>query len=614
MARKKNEKIRVDLNLPKDDNTQTTFLAILMVGVMLGLFCFGFWITNSDLVFKPANGNPMFVNLACPDSFDPADVNGPSYFDNESCFLTNEKPHIESWSENWLRVQAPGTAKSFHVPGMSSLQLMDSNDMRHPHPQQEMTVTSSADASNNYRYFVQIHHIEDIQGYSNGTDKLLSMTCFANDGQCSDTIPHAEPIGEYQIWVVFIPIKNTQTVVSESQTGTLIQVQGNEACVRKEVSGPNAGNFIGNFSSGDTVYDSNNKILGIVESCSDNTITFTEEVSFSASSSNPLQLFRFDPQGHLLNEVSFSIEVESYDGIPAYMSNGSLWVGPELKLGPLNMHPTLFVNFFGIGLLVMVYPAALYSDRQMRKINAIEDKFPDFLRDLAEYWKGGLSMTLSVKTLANSEYGALNEEVKKMSDQLSWGIAFSDVLDMFAERVGTPLVKRAVSLVSEANKAGGKISDILVTAANDSREIQFLKGERQRAIGSYIAVIWVSFIVFLVVIVILSKVFIPAIASSNSGGEDAQIGNMQINAVNPIFFLVVFFYGVCAQAMGNGAMAGLMATGRLATGMKHAGMMLILCLLLFNIAAFSPDLIGVPQPVGLSPNIGTIPMHGTLGP
>ena len=62
-------------------------------------------------------------------------------------------------------------------------------------------------------------------------------------------------------------------------------------------------------------------------------------------------------------------------------------------------------------------------------------------------------MTLSVRTLANSEYGALNPEIKKMSDQLSWGIAFEDVLKMFADRVGTPLVKRAVSLVSEANKA-----------------------------------------------------------------------------------------------------------------------------------------------------------------
>ena len=29
-------------------------------------------------------------------------------------------------------------------------------------------------------------------------------------------------------------------------------------------------------------------------------------------------------------------------------------------------------------------------------------------------------MTVAVQTLATSEYGALNDEVKKMSDQLSW--------------------------------------------------------------------------------------------------------------------------------------------------------------------------------------------------
>ena len=268
------------------------------------------------------------------------------------------------------------------------------------------------------------------------------------------------------------------------------------------------------------------------------------------------------------------------------------------------------IDYVVFGLFALMFPYGLYGYRRDQIRARVEDKFPDFLRDLAEYWKGGLSMTLAVRTLANSEYGALNPEIKKMSDQLSWGIAFGDVLEMFADRVGTPLVQRAVSLVTEANKAGGKISDILVTAANDSREIQFLKGERARAIGSYIAVIWVSFIVFIGVIIVLSNVFIPAIASSNSGGESETIGNMQINAVDPLFFLVVFFYGVNAQAMGNGAMAGIMATGRLSTGMKHAGMMMIICLILFNLAAFSPTLIGVPQGVGMNPAIGFIPITG----
>ena len=50
----------------------------------------------------------------------------------------------------------------------------------------------------------------------------------------------------------------------------------------------------------------------------------------------------------------------------------------------------------------------------MRKIEAVEDKFPDFLRDLAGVLeKGGLSMTLAVGLQANSEYGALNPEIKK---------------------------------------------------------------------------------------------------------------------------------------------------------------------------------------------------------
>ena len=120
-------------------------------------------------------------------------------------------------------------------------------------------------------------------------------------------------------------------------------------------------------------------------------------------------------------------------------------------------------------------------------------------------------MVVSVRTLARSEYGALNNDIQKMSDQLSWGIPFGDVMKMFANRVNTPLVHRAVSLIDEANKAGGKISDILVTAANDSREIKFLEGERVRAIASYISVIWVSYLVFMGVIVVLSKVFIPAI-------------------------------------------------------------------------------------------------------
>jgi len=303
-------------------------------------------------------------------------------------------------------------------------------------------------------------------------------------------------------------------------------------------------------------------------------------------------------EGKRISSAQFDMSVDFYDGIPTNMNNKSFWLGPKIELGPLDLRPMIFLNFFGFTFFFLLYPASYYWERVETRKNEIEAKFPDFLRDMAEYWKGGLSMTVAVQTLVKSEYGALNDEVKKMSDQLSWGIKFSDVIKQFADRVGTPLVKRAITLIAEADRAGGKISDILVTAANDSREIKFLEGERTRAIGSYIAVIWTSYFVFLGVITLLGKIFIPAIAKSNSGDEGggdtggANIGNMTIRSIDPLFFVTVFYYGVTMQAIGNGSMAGLMANGRFSAGFKHSGMMIIAALLAFNLLVFSPDLIG----------------------
>jgi flagellar protein FlaJ len=314
----------------------------------------------------------------------------------------------------------------------------------------------------------------------------------------------------------------------------------------------------------------------------------------------------------VVQEASYHIEMDYYDGTPEYMNNKSQWVGPEVNLGGFSLRPTVFLNFFGFGFFISFWPAAYYWDRVKERTDGKEKKFPDFLRDLAEYWKGGLSMTVAVQTLATSEYGALNHDVKRMSDQLSWGVAFGDVIEMFAVRVGTPLVMRAISLISEANRAGGKISDILVTAANDSREIKFLEGERKRTIASYISVIWTSYGVFLGVIVVLAKVFIPAIAGSNSepSGDDSagggqQLGNMVIRNIEPIFFLTIFYYGVTMQALGNGLMAGLMATGRFSSGMKHSGMMILMAMLCFNFIVFTPDLIGITTLPALKPAAGT---------
>lgn len=509
MARKKKNKIVVNLDLPKDDSTMTKLYGILFVSILLGMSTAVVWATNSGFI-PTSNGEPMFTNVACGIiTGDNEAFNGnskPTYAQNQSCSLLEDSPDVVSWNdEPWEDVLLTG--KNFDVPGVDP-QATGGEVVVQP-----LTLRCEAEASGPVSYTVAIR---DRYG------DMVNPSFTGNTGLTSDEC--------------------------------LIEIESIDPGTRYEL-----------------VVQSN-----------------TENVP--------------------LDQFTFSMEIEYYDGIPANMNNKSLWIGPEVSIGPLGIHPTIFLNFFGLMFFFFLWPASFYWERVESRKNEIEEKFPDFLRDLAEYWKGGLSMTVAVQTLATSEYGALNDEVKKMSDQLSWGIKFSDVILQFAERVGTPLVKRAISLISEADRAGGKISDILVTAANDSREIKFLEGERKRAIGSYIAVIWTSYFVFLGVIVVLSTVFIPAIANSNSsddGGGGQNIGNMKIRNVDPLFFLTIFYYGVTMQAIGNGCMAGLMATGRFSAGFKHSGMMILVALVVFNFIAFSPNLIGITAPPGVNPSVGT---------
>ena len=120
------------------------------------------------------------------------------------------------------------------------------------------------------------------------------------------------------------------------------------------------------------------------------------------------------------------------------------------------------------------------------------------------------------------------------------------VINIFVERVGTPLVKR--NLTDLRRSCWREDFDILITAANDSRE-PFL-GELLVP-SAYIAVIWTS-MACSTVIVVLAKVFIPAIADSNAGGGDGgDSGDKTSNAdraIDPLFFLTIFYYGVTMLA------------------------------------------------------------------
>ncbi|MDG6225179.1 MAG: type II secretion system F family protein [Candidatus Thermoplasmatota archaeon] len=260
------------------------------------------------------------------------------------------------------------------------------------------------------------------------------------------------------------------------------------------------------------------------------------------------------------------------------------WVKDDITLG---WHTFLLLWF-----ITLCGPIAFYFNRKRNRIEKVEEHLSDFLRDISESMRAGQTLHEAIKTSASGEYGALTPEIEKMAMQVSWGISSSKTLEMFAERVNTPLVKRAVTLINEASSAGGNVSNVIEAAAKDTREIQVMKKIRNQEMSMYKYVIAISFMVFLVVIAIIFFTFMPTMEKQaesyqNKGSASAQTpGGFDPSGVDFGVMRLLFLGAAVIQAVGDGIVGGIMASGRFMNGLMFSVWFALVTLLSFDLLLF----------------------------
>ncbi|MGA1849196.1 MAG: type II secretion system F family protein [Thermoplasmatota archaeon] len=245
-------------------------------------------------------------------------------------------------------------------------------------------------------------------------------------------------------------------------------------------------------------------------------------------------------------------------------------------------------SYLTLAFILSVGPISFYEVRRRKKIDKIEERLSDFLRDISESMRAGQTLHEAIKTSSGGEYGTLTPEIKKMAMQVSWGVSASKALVMFGERVNTPLVRRAVTLINEASSAGGNVSNVIDAAAKDTRELQIMKRIRATEMGMYTYVIGIAFLVFLVVIGVMFGTFMPQmekLAESYSGdsGGAQMAGGFDPTTVDFLLMRYLFFGAAIIQAVGDGIVGGIMSTGRLMNGLKMATIFAIATLFVFDL-------------------------------
>lgn len=236
---------------------------------------------------------------------------------------------------------------------------------------------------------------------------------------------------------------------------------------------------------------------------------------------------------------------------------------------------------FAIMAAIGPYGALSYVER--RRTEAIEDRFPELLRDLTEAQRAGMTLPEAVRSTAKGNYGPLTDELRKMSAEISWGVSFNKSLQKFADRIDTPLINRSVALILQASRAGGDVEEILTAASRDAREIRMIHQERKMGMSIYVMIVYIAFFVFLTVATIMSATFVPAMAEAGSAAAGQEVGNVQLTDLDPSAFHVLFFHAAVVQALGGGLVAGIMGEGYPQAGLKHALVLLAVAYVVFRL-------------------------------
>lgn len=225
--------------------------------------------------------------------------------------------------------------------------------------------------------------------------------------------------------------------------------------------------------------------------------------------------------------------------------------------------------------LIGVTPFAAGKYVEFSRMRKMESEFPSFLADVSSGVDSGMSIPQAIYVTKDREYGLLNEQIEKMAMQISWGIPFEQVFKRFTERTKSPYIEKLTYLIIEANKAGGDIREILQAASRNARELKNIERETDTMIKPYILICYITYFVFLVVILILYKTFIQPM----SGGAGA--GFIQ-SGLSTEGFTTLFFRMLMLQGLFIGLAAGKMAEKRIIAGLKHAIILIVSGYIMFN--------------------------------
>ena len=289
---------------------------------------------------------------------------------------------------------------------------------------------------------------------------------------------------------------------------------------------------------------------------------------------DPLKSVKMSPVNILLVSAPAALIVFAV----AYMTH-------RHELLSFNLTVSFMDDYLVYALYIALVPLAFFHEKKMARERKLQKQVPDFLGRMASTNETGMTIRDSIKLMAKSDTGAISKQIKLVWKDIDWGLDVNDALTRFANRVRTHVVARSITLITKANESSGDVGEVLSVAARDAETEQTLKKERAMNMMIYIVIIYISFLVFVGVIYVITDSFLSQMAAageqmeaSGAAGGGGFLGAFDLDAYKRMFFHASLIQGFC-----SGLIAGVMGEGSVMSGLKHSLIMMTVALLIFKL-------------------------------
>ena len=193
-----------------------------------------------------------------------------------------------------------------------------------------------------------------------------------------------------------------------------------------------------------------------------------------------------------------------------------------------------------------------------RRVDAIEQTTPDFLRQIASLLRAGIGIETALEDISKQGGGPLNDELKRAVIEIKIGSTFDDALLSMGDRLKSKTLDRTFRMILEGKRVGGSLSDVIETVAEDLRSVLALKRERRANV--------MMSVMFLIIAAIIAAPFALGMIMIYSG----FIGNL--GKPNPLYdasYIAASGY-IIIHSIIAGLLIGIVLYGSARKGVKFS--------------------------------------------